>query len=123
VHLRRHFFPQIGNLKPQGEEFECAEYLANQCSAVETWVRNVEKKPGAFSIQTSTNRFYPDFIARLKDGRDLVIEYKGGHLMAEAAEKKQVGELWARASGGRCLFVMPSHRDWKAIEQEIQHAA
>ncbi len=28
--LKRHFFPVIGNLKGTGEEFNCAEYIANQ---------------------------------------------------------------------------------------------
>lgn len=119
IELKRHFFPMIGNLKVQGEEFECAQYLANECAAVETWVRNVEKKPGAFSLQTSTDRFYPDFLAKLKDGRLLAVEYKGGHLYAGAEEKRMMGELWEKASGGKCVFAMPTGKDWSEIERKI----
>ncbi len=117
--LAKHFFPNIGNLRAEGEEFECAEYLANRCAAVQTWVRNVEKKPYAFSLQTSEHRFYPDFIAQLKDGRLMAVEYKGGHLVTDAEEKRVVGELWAKRSGGKCVFVMPTKRDWSAIERKI----
>jgi type III restriction enzyme len=119
IALNRHFFPVIGNLRPDGEEFECAHYLANECAAVETWVRNVEKKPGAFSLQTSGDRFYPDFLAKLKDGRLLAVEYKGGHLFTDSAEKRLMGELWEKASNGKCLFVMPTAKNWSEIERKI----
>src|SRR5690606_27192744 len=46
--LKRHFFPVIGNLNSSGEEFECAEFIANQLEGVEWWVRNVERKPTSF---------------------------------------------------------------------------
>lgn len=117
IELRRHFFPIIGNLKADGEEFECAQYLANECAAVETWVRNVEKKPGAFSLQTSDGRFFPDFLAKLKDGRFLVVEYKGGHLYSDAEEKRTMGELWAKATGN--VFAMPTGKAWSEIEKRI----
>lgn len=71
IHLLRslrHCFPMIGNLKPDGEKFECAQFLANECAAVETWVRNVDKKPGAFSPRTRKDRFDPDFLAWRTDG-------------------------------------------------------
>jgi type III restriction enzyme len=119
IELRRHFFPMIGNLKVEGEEFECAQYLANECADVETWVRNVERKPGAFSLQTSGDRFYPDFLAKLNDGRLLAVEYKGGHLYSDAEEKRMMGELWERASGGKCVFAMPTGKDWSEIERKI----
>ena len=50
--------------------------------------------------------FFPDFVAELLDGRIAVVEYKGAHLLNDPyeIEKRQVGELWARKSGGRCLF-------------------
>ena len=53
-------------------------------------------------------KFYPDFVARLRDGRWLVVEYKGAHLYDEpdAREKRAPGELWATRSNTRCLFCM-----------------
>lgn len=34
-------------------------------------------------------------------------------------DKKIVGDAWAEASDGQCLFVMPVARDWAAIDREI----
>ncbi|MGB0743724.1 MAG: DEAD/DEAH box helicase family protein [Opitutales bacterium] len=118
--FKKHFFGVIGNLKAQGEEFNCAVHL-DQMPEVEYWVRNVEKKPGAFWLPTSRYRFYPDFIAKLKDGRILVVEYKGGKL-AEAAseiEKDEIGKLWA-ARTDNCLFVMVVNENWQSIREAMQ---
>jgi type III restriction enzyme len=123
VALRRHFFPQIGNLKPQGEEFECAEFIANQLDGLRWWVRNIERKPGAFSLPTSRYRFYPDFVCQMEDGRILVVEYKGAdrYDAPDQREKRDIGELWARRSGGRCVFVMPKQRNFASIEAMLRH--
>jgi type III restriction enzyme len=117
VELRRHFFPQIGNLKSQGEEFECANFIANELEGVQDWIRNVDRKPGAFFLPTSKHRFYPDFLVRMDSGRILVVEYKGAQLYdnPEQAEKRRIGELWARRAGDRYRFVMPKQRDWALI--------
>ena len=72
-------------------------------------MRNLERQPlTSFWLPTSTDRFYPDFVAELMDGRLLVVEYKGAHLHsgADAREKRDIGRVWAAASGGRCVFVM-----------------
>ena len=34
------------------------------------------------------------------DGRVLVVEYKGRHLLAEAADKAAVGAVWASPTAG-----------------------
>lgn len=117
VSLPKHFFPQIGNLKSQGEEFECANFIANELKGVKDWIRNVERKPGAFSLPTSKHRFYPDFLVRMEDGRVLVIEYKGAHLYddKDQVEKRRIGDLWARRAGEKFHFVMPKQRDWTSI--------
>lgn len=115
VDLPKHFFPQIGNLKSQGEEFECANFIANELGGVRDWIRNVERKPGAFSLPTSKHRFYPDFLVRMESGCVLVIEYKGAHLYEQQAEKRRIGELWARRAGAGYRFVMPKERDWSLI--------
>jgi type III restriction enzyme len=68
-----------------------------------------------FWMQTSTDKFYPDFVCKLKDGRVLVVEYKGGHLQNDdSKEKKALGELWG---GG--LFAMPTNKDYAAIARVI----
>ena len=117
VELPKHFFPQIGNLKSQGEEFECANFIANELEGAKDWIRNVERKPGAFSLPTSRHRFYPDFLVRMGSGRIIVVEYKGAHLYddKEQVEKRRIGELWARRAGQNYRFVMPKKRDWEMI--------
>jgi type III restriction enzyme len=114
--FNKHYFPVIGDLKPDGEEFRCAVFL-DESRDVRFWVRNVDRKPNAFWLQLSNGRFYPDFVALLGDGRTLVVEYKGKHLEEESREKRIIGELWAEASGGACIFVMPTAGDFPAIER------
>lgn len=90
-----------------GEEFQCAQAI-DSLSAVKYWVRNVARHPNSFWLPTATDKFYPDFVAMLTDGRLLVVEYKGG-LTAEGAdtdEKRTIGALWERQSGGKGLFVV-----------------
>ena len=59
-------------------------------------------------MPTATDKFYPDFVAQLEDGRLLVIEYKGAHIAdgPDTAEKRTIGQLWERKSGGKGLFVV-----------------
>jgi len=118
--FNKHYYPEIGDMEPQGEEFECAQFI-DQLDEVEFWVRNPVRRPGhSFWLQTSTDKFYPDFVCKLKDGRVLVVEYKGGHLWNEdSKEKKALGELWAMRSDGACLFVMPTEKDYAAVQRMI----
>ena len=71
----------------------------------------------SFWLQTPTDRFYPDFVARLTDGRILVVEYKGADRWTndDSEEKRNIGELWAARSNGRCVFIMPKGPDWSAL--------
>ena len=103
--FRKHFYPVLADLKDGGEEFSCAQLLDNH-GAVRHWVRNLAAAPCGFALATSRGRFFPDFVAELLDGRIAVVEYKGAHLLNDPyeIEKRQLGELWARKSGGRCLF-------------------
>ncbi len=113
----KHYFPRIGELKSEGEEYECAVFLEG-LPQVKGWVRNLERRPdSSFWLQTSTDRFYPDFVAILRDERILVVEYKGADRWSneDSQEKRAVGDLWADRSGGRCLFVMPKGKDLAAI--------
>ena len=120
--FNNHYFKQIGELKPQGEEFECAR-LIDTHPAVWYWVRNIERRPeSSFWLQTSADKFYPDFVVLLHDGRILVVEYKGADRWGapDAQEKLALGELWADRSRGRCLFVMPKGPDWGKIRAAIE---
>ena len=103
--FRKHFYPVLADLKDGGEEFFCAQLLDNHAK-VKHWVRNLVTEPCGFALATSKGRFFPDFVAELVDGRVAVIEYKGAHLVNDPyeIEKRQMGELWARKSMGRCVF-------------------
>lgn len=109
----KHFFPVVDTLNRDGEEYDCAKEI-DALDEVETWVRNVPPRhQWCFRLPTSRDNFYPDFVARLKDGRILIVEYKGAHLAEDSAEreKRRVGELWARASKGKGVFVWAMKKD------------
>lgn len=103
------------------EELECAKAI-DRCSRVNRWLRNVK---GMFSLPTSTDMFYPDFVAELEDGRIVVVEYKGEHLIEHEQEKKNIGELWESKSGGKALFLWAIKRDeagrdvYRQVEDKI----
>lgn len=90
-----------------GEEFQCAQML-DSLNEVEFWIRNVSQHDNSFRLPLATRNFYPDFVAKLKDGRIFVVEYKGDLLSGhdDTNEKRLVGEVWERASGGKGLFAM-----------------
>ncbi|MCD4827915.1 MAG: DEAD/DEAH box helicase family protein [Candidatus Cloacimonetes bacterium] len=105
--FQKHFYPYIVNLKSEGEEFICAQAIDLHPN-VKHWIRNLERNDKAFWLPTSTDRFYPDFIAELVDGRILVIEYKGNQLLhtPDTIEKKTIGEFWAEKSRGKGVFLL-----------------
>ncbi len=106
LELPRHYYKEIGAMNQ--EEVDCARIIAHD-ERVDCWVRNLEREPKtSFWIQTSTDKFYPDFVAKLKNGKVLGVEYKGGHLAGnpDTVEKERLGKLWEERSGGQCLFEM-----------------
>lgn len=108
---RRHFLgaehvPAFDGAE-NGEEFQCAQAI-DSLPGVKFWIRNVARHPNSFWLPTATDKFYPDFVAQLDDGRLLVVEYKGAHIAegADTNEKRTIGQLWQRQSGGRGLFIV-----------------
>jgi len=119
--FKKHLFRVIGDLEPNGEEHDCAIAIERNPD-IKAWVRNTSKQPNSFWLQTSSDRFYPDFVALLNDGRVLVIEYKGAPYFTndDSKHKMQVGDLWADRSDGQCLFLMISDRQFGRIDQAIR---
>ena len=119
--FRKHFFPppdRRTQRRRRGIRL-CAVFL-DQLDAVKYWVRNLERRPdSSFWLQTSTDKFYPDFVALLNDGRILVVESKGEDRWSndDSKEKRAVGDLWADRSNGQCLFVMPKGTDGRPFGQ------
>ena len=60
------------------------------------------KHPDSFKLMRPNGHFYyPDFVARLKDGRIFVVEYKGaaGADRDDTREKAIIANLWAQKTG------------------------
>ena len=106
--LRRHLLgpDRIGHSDGGlgGEEFQCA-FALDGLEEVAVWVRNLPRQAYGFWLPTSRDRFWPDFVARLADGRLFVVEYKGAPYVANAAEDRLVGRLWAERTGNRFVMV------------------
>lgn len=88
-------------------------------------LRNLSGRPQtSMWLQTSTDRFYPDFVAELLDGRILMVEYKeeGYVTNDDSKEKRQLGEKWESASNGKALFLMAEKCDrfGHGVEKQIQ---
>jgi len=109
---KKHYYLNPAHMN--GEEADCAAFI-DSLEEVEYWVRNLERSDYSFWLPTSSDKFYPDFVALLKDGRVFVIEYKGAHLAdsPDTKEKDIIGEVWAARSNGRCLFRMVGKNNYR----------
>lgn len=116
--FNKHYTRLVGDLGSTGEEFDCALHI-DRHDRILYWIRNTERKKSSFWLQLPHDKFYPDFVAMLKDGRILVVEYKGAHLYDSEATKRQIGAIWADSSSGKCLFCMPTNRDFSLIDRVI----
>jgi len=117
--LEHHYYPVIG--KMNGEEADCAAEIDRLYPKVKHWVRNLERQlPYSFSLPTSSDWFYPDFVAQLDDGRLLVVEYKGKQYEGskDTQEKEMVGQAWAKISGN--LFLMLFKQDGAGRDMRTQ---
>src|SRR5690606_4492614 len=91
--FRKHYYPRVGDLRWKtpggsvGEEFQCAQAI-DMLDEVEFWVRNLVHS-SQFWMPTHKDRTYPDFVAKLKDGRLFVIEYKGGDRITNEDSKEK----------------------------------
>ena len=127
----KHYYEKVGELEATtpagntGEEFQCAQFI-DGLPEVQWWVRNLERHVAhSFWLQTSTDRFYPDFVIQLTNGKVLVVEYKGLNLSTndDTKEKERLGKLWEECSGGECFFEMVSGPgELEKIPKAIQKA-
>ena len=104
-----------------GEECGCAQAI-DTSTGIAYWLRNVPRHPASFRLPTSTDNFYPDFIAKLKDDRILVVEYKGAHLAdnQDTKEKVLIGELWEKYMKGKGLFLLAvKNKGEKNVSEQI----
>ena len=118
----KHFYPRVGMMN--GEEAECAQAIDGN-PLVKFWVRNLERQQRhSFWLPTSSDKFYPDFVAQLNDSRSLVVEYKGGQFKGtdDVEEKESVGRVWAEKSD--CLFLLAWRKNSRGLDlrQQINRA-
>jgi len=80
-------------------------------------------------LPLASGNFYPDFVAKLKDGRVLVVEYKGQQHAEEqetkdTREKRIIGEQWQKVSNGKGVFVLATMKkgDVSALKEQIRSA-
>lgn len=104
---QKHFYPRPDDIRDGGEEYRCAIAIDDH-PLVKHWVRNIVRGPHSYWLPTSTDRFYPDFVAELTDGRLLVLEYKGAHLAndPDTLEKANIGARLEEVSNGQVVFWM-----------------
>lgn len=121
--FQHHYYPRIGDFDSK-EEYLCACELEKWAARgrIEFWVRNLVRKPcSSFFLQTAEGRFYPDFVCRLPDKTIMVVEYKGADRYAAAKVDRDIGDLWAEMSHGRCRFAMATDKKWGVIEEQLAH--
>lgn len=115
----KHYYSRIGMMND--EEAECA-FAIDQNPNVKFWVRNLERQPKySFWLPTSTDKFYPDFLVQLNDGRILVVEYKGSQFVGsdDVEEKELIGRVWAEKLGNLFLMAWKKNHEGKSVIQQI----
>ncbi len=120
--FKKHLFRVVGDLEAAGEEHKCAVAIERN-PHIKAWLRNTSRQPNSFWLQTGSDKFYPDFVAFLNDGRVLVIEYKSKRDFSndDSKEKRLVGEFWAERSDGKCLFVMVQDEEFSMIDNAARN--
>ncbi len=123
--FKKHFLEIVPEIDggDAGEEFQCAMTIEGDPS-VKHWLRNIPGHPASFRLPLARGWTYPDFVAKLHDGRVLAVEYKGAHLLGnpETREKRLIGELWERACEGKGLYLMAVKRDDEGRDVRAQIA-
>jgi len=104
------------------EEYECAKYI-DGLSEVTTWIKNISRdSKNSFWLQTSTDKFYPDFIIKLNNGKTIVAEYKGSHLKNDDTdEKKIIGDVWASKSNNYSFLMLFKNNYKQQLEDCIKN--
>lgn len=112
TNFKKHHYKYVDKFD-SNEEYECAKYIDN-LPEVATWIKNISQdSKNSFWLQTSTDKFYPDFIIKLSNGKLIVAEYKGEHLKNDDTKEKEIiGKAWA-LQAENCGFLMLYKDDYK----------
>ncbi len=113
----KHLYEKVGKMNK--EELDFAGRL-NALENIYWWFRNPEI--GGFYIQGwKKQKFYPDFIAKTKNGNYIVIEYKGEHLVGseDSDYKESIGKAWEKLSGKEYYFKWVKQNNINNVIGEI----
>lgn len=117
--FQKHYYSVISDMN--GEEVDCARII-DLSEHVKFWIRNLSRVAGAYSIPIGIgSNFYPDFVVLLKNGKRLIVEYKGAYLAdsRNSVLKQQMGEFIERHSGD-CFFLMVTKsEDAQSIDAQL----
>ena len=118
--LKRHLFDRYDALN-EAEREDVAKPLSEHPEVV-WWLRNPAKGEGFFIQGYRPTRFFPDFIARTKDGAWWILEYKGEQLVgsADSSYKEEIGRIWAGTSGKKYHFHMITESNMKTVLEEMR---
>lgn len=118
IKFEKHFYPTVSIMN--GEETRCAQAI-DRNPLIKFWVRNLERQQQhSFWLPTSSDKFYPDFIAKLNDGRLLIVEYKGSHLANDDTDEKElIGKSWAKESNNLFLMAWKKDENGQDIYQQL----
>jgi type III restriction enzyme len=121
--LKKHYLEVVPEIDggEKGEEFQCA-IAFERTNEVKHWLRNISRHPASFRLPLAQGWTYPDFVAELTDGRLVIIEYKGAHLLndPETKEKKLIGELWEKQMNGKGIYIMAvKDLDGKGVYEQL----
>jgi type III restriction enzyme len=119
LNFNKHYYKYADKFDSD-EEYICAKYI-DELPQVTTWIKNISgDSKNSFWLQTSTDKFYPDFIIKLDNSKIIVAEYKGIHLKTndDTKEKETIGQVWASLSDN-IEFVMLYKDDYKQKLHDI----
>jgi type III restriction enzyme len=111
--FKKHKYQYVDKLDST-EEYQVAKYI-DELDGVATWIKNIPKNAmHSFWLQTAKNKFYPDFIIRLENGKTVVAEYKGEDRKSndDTKRKEEIGNFWASRSDD-LEFLMLYKDDYK----------
>ena len=118
THYKKHLYMGIPEMN--SEERLVADEL-EKSDTVWWWCRNKEVAGYFFLQGWKKNKFYPDFIVRLKNKSKsyVIIEYKGKHLQenVDTLYKNQLGEYWSLITGNK--FIMVNRNEIQNIRNKL----
>ena len=116
----KHLYEKAGKMNK--EELDLAGRL-NVLENIHWWFRNPEMS--GFYIQGwQKNKFYPDFIAKTKSGKYILLEYKGEHIATgeDSDYKKAIGKQWGKLSDGNYYFEWVEKNNIDSVINKISRS-